>query len=235
MSVEMIVLDSVDSTNTYAKKELAHRDRFVVLAAHQSAGRGRMGRSFLGEGGIYMSYATRTSLPLSSAVSVTVACAAFVCRALEKYSGKRLGIKWVNDIMLDGKKVCGILAEALTVGNDCGIVVGIGINAGRTHLPDELSDIAGIIEIDDNDREALIADIISDLEHFLESPTDTSHMQYYRDRLTLTGKRVRAFSPDGEVCGTVEGVDDDGALLLVTNTSHKPIRIFSGEVSVRDI
>ena len=235
MSIKKIVLESVDSTNTYAKSMLGESDRFVVLAKHQSAGRGRMGRSFLGEGGIYMSYARRSDLPLSSTVSVTTACAVAVCLALEKYSGKRLGIKWVNDIYLGDKKVCGILTEAVTVGGECGIVVGIGINAGNTTLPDELSEIAGCIDIPEDKREELVDDIIAGLESFFESPEDHSYMTEYRERLLYLGRHVRAVRDGGDVIGVLIDVEDDGALLLQTDSSCEPVRIFSGEVTLRKL
>ena len=108
--------EELDSTNRYLK-ELAAKDArpgTVIIANRQSAGRGRLGRKFFspGEKGIYMSILLRPDIPLERAVLITSMAAVAVARAIERVSGIEAKIKWVNDIFLKGKKVCGILTEA---------------------------------------------------------------------------------------------------------------------------
>ena len=225
---------SLGSTNTEAKN-IAHKSGtpFAVIAKKQTAGRGRMGRSFYSKGhGLYMSFAYRTK-SLCEAVSLTTATAAIVTGALESCCDGEFKIKWVNDIYQNDKKVCGILAESLPIGEgETAVVIGIGINIGRCRFPRELQDIAGSVKLKSS-PEALVSAILLGLLAVIENPDDKSYMQLYRDRSMLMEMTVTAISAEGEIVGKVEGFDDDGGLLL--NVDGKIIRIFSGEVTLRPV
>ena len=149
MAITRIRLPEVDSTNAYAKKLLkeGREPPFLVIAESQTMGRGRLGKPFFSpKGGLYMSLALKYS---GSEERITLAAAVAVCRMLERYCGVNPHIKWVNDILVDGKKVCWILCEAVC-GQDGGInavIVGVGVNTqGEEYVfPDELKDIAGAV------------------------------------------------------------------------------------------
>ena len=137
------VFDETASTNRDARDWLLsdanHGD--LVLATRQTGGRGRLGRSFASpEGGLYMSLILKTS---AAPGEVTTLCAVAVRRAILQLTGIETDIKWVNDLLLDGKKVCGILCENVFSGSQSqGMIAGIGINIYGDHLPDELRPIA---------------------------------------------------------------------------------------------
>ena len=145
-----ISFQAVDSTNTYAKKLLKEGQGppFLITAESQTAGRGRLGKSFYSpEGGLYMSLTLKYG---GSEDQTTLAAAAAVCRVLEKHCNVRPRIKPVNDLLVDGKKVCGILCEAV-----CGqngeidtVIIGVGVNTWDKNysIPDDLKSIAGTVE-----------------------------------------------------------------------------------------
>lgn len=225
----------VDSTNTKARKRIFEGAGlpFAYIADIQTSGRGRMGRKFYSrKGGIYMSFAFKSD-SLCDSVSVTTAAATAVTKALCECCVGDFQIKWVNDIYQNGKKVCGILTEAVTgVGADNYIIVGIGINIGKTKFPKEIENIAGSVTLK-SDKEELIGKITSLLREFSENPQDRSYMGFYREHFMLTGKQVTAAQNNETVCGVVVGVDDDGGLLILCDGKTEPTRIFSGEVTVR--
>lgn len=227
----------VDSTNTKARKKIFEGAGlpFVYIADRQTSGRGRMGRKFYSRrGGIYMSFAFKSDL-LCNAVSVTTAAAAEVTKALCECCEGDFQIKWVNDIYQDGKKVCGILTEAVSgVGEENYIIVGIGINIGKHKFPKEIRDIAGSVTLKSS-KEELIARITSSLREFSKNTQNRSYMDFYREHFMLMGEYVSAISEGECACGRVVGIDNDGALLLLRDGDASPIRIFSGEVSIRNI
>ncbi len=224
------VFDSLPSTNTHLSalaREGAPAGR-VILAETQTAGRGRLGRSFFSPAGsgIYLSILLRPKT--LDAGKLTTLAAVVVADAISRVCGIEVGIKWVNDLIFDGKKLCGILAEG--AGADFA-VLGIGINVTKSAFPPELADIATSLEEvtgEAPDRNRLIAEILkrltkADLEGF-------SHMDEYRRRSLTLGKWVNILGSGETVF--VRAIEDDGAL-LVEDPTGQPRRISSGEVSVR--
>ena len=238
--LKIIEYECIGSTNAEAKKYAAaaeERTPVLFLAREQSAGRGRLGRSFYSSlsGGIYMSLLYFTEDSLSDAVSVTTAAAVFTAMAIEKVTGKPMKIKWVNDVYNARGKVSGILTETLSVGDSTAVVVGIGINTGEDSFPPELCGIAASIgEITENQR-AEVVDLITDalLAH-AKNPQSREYMTEYRKRFMLCGREVELLSA-GEVIarGLVEGVSDDGGLIFRRAGSDETETIHTGEVSVR--
>lgn len=230
--------DTIDSTNSEAKRYAAGCDDtsdILFIAREQSAGRGRLGRSFLSRGGcgIYMSLLYFTDRPLCDVISITSAAAVAVGRAIKEITEKPVRIKWVNDIYNDKGKVCGILAETVKKGDLYAVVVGVGINTGDVDFPEELCGVASTIgEIGDKENR-LVAKVADSLLSFAKEKSDRSYMKEYRAMLMMIGEQVNILS-DGEIImsGKVVGVSDDGGLILETARGREVIR--SGEVSVRN-
>ena len=232
---------TIVSTNTYAK-ELAQKgiqNGFVVLAGSQSGGRGRMGRSFYSpeDTGIYMSLVLRPEIKASDTVKITTFAAVCISDAIDSLYGTHSQIKWVNDIMIGGKKVCGILTEAefdsaRSIFDH--IVLGIGINIKKVKFPSEIADIAGSIE-EFSDKKCskneLVAKILKNLSSLLDGNIPKGSMDSYRARSLFLGKEVFTLS-DPSVSGTATEIDDSGALIIRSSDGslHK---IAAGEVSVR--
>ena len=226
------VFDELPSTNTYLAalaREGAPAGR-VILAEAQSAGRRRMGRSFFSPAGsgIYLSVLVRPKT--LDAGKLTTLAAVVVSDAILSVCGIQVGIKWVNDLIFDSKKLCGILAEG--AGGEYA-VLGIGINVKKSAFPPELAQIATSLEQATGtapDRNRLVAEILQRLANAdLEG---TSHMEEYRRRSLTLGKWVTVLGSGESVF--VRAIADDGAL-LVEDQNGKTRRIASGEVSVRNI
>ena len=238
--VRIIEYDCIGSTNAEAKKyavEAYRRDPTLFLAREQSAGRGRLGRSFVSrrDSGIYMSLLYFTDSALSDAISVTTAAAVFTAKAIEAVTDEEMKIKWVNDIYNSRGKVAGILTETVLVGKDTAVVVGIGINTGNDDFPEELCGIAASIgEIDEGQRNSIIRSITDSLLTHAQDPTSREYMAEYRGRLMLVGVEVDLMRA-GEIVahGRVEGVTDDGGLIFLGDGASEPEIIRTGEVSVR--
>ena len=237
--VEIKIYELTDSTNARAKEyAIEHCDSAPVLfiAREQSAGRGRMGRSFLSraDSGIFMSLLYFTERSIADAISVTTAAAVTVAEGIERATDKKMKIKWVNDVYNDKGKVCGILTEAVQVNGKNALVVGIGINTGDIDFPEELQNIAASVGDIDGRENRLIGDIVNGLLRQAEDPSDRSYMVGYRDRFMLRGERVTVYV-GGERTGqgTVLDVDDDGGLVYLRDGEIEPEVLRSGEVTVR--
>ncbi len=240
------VMDTVDSTNTEAKRRsiLGLRDPLFLLARTQTAGRGRLGRSFCSpEGaGLYMSLLLHPQMSHEQVLTLTSAAAVAVCEAIEKLTNLSPMIKWVNDVYIGDKKVCGILTEGVsdpTKGNLQSVVVGIGINITHAAFPPDVAAIATSLadegaKVDSNRLAATICDRL--LELYEELP-QKSWLAPYRERSYLDGKTVIWRLAGGEVntaplgSGMVMGIGDEGELLL--STPEGEIALTGGEVTVR--
>ena len=219
--MDVFVYDETDSTNRRAKAFADGKGfcRALFCADAQTQGRGRLGRSFYSPAGsgLYMTYLFSSALPLEKLSAVTPYAAVITARALETECGVLgVGIKWVNDLYLAGKKICGILTEAVTdleSGGKNGIAVGIGINLTTDVFPDDLRAKAGNVGKMPN-RCALAARIASALYGFEKDPFDRTHMEEYTARSTVLGKTVTLDRWGEKTTGTVVGFDRDGGLLL---------------------
>lgn len=139
---KIIKLDEIDSTNEYCKKYVCDEE-VIVVAESQISGKGTNGRSFVsGEGGLYLSLMKKyENFDFANTFSIMINACVAVCRTVEAY-GLTPTVKWANDVLVDGKKICGTLIEnRLGADNVCTSVVGIGLNVNNV-LPDELKEIA---------------------------------------------------------------------------------------------
>lgn len=225
LDMPVTCLDVTDSTNLRLKEMCRAGDCRVQLlcADSQTAGRGRLGRSFLSpEGtGIYMSLL----LPLrSDDLPLTIRAAVAVCRAVEEVCGLSLKIKWVNDLFLKGKKVCGILAE----GAENMAVLGIGLNVKKPENGFPGVPVAGALDTNAQ-REMLIGRIAVHMLYTLKEDKN-SILAYYRERMLLLGKEIMFIHAGQEKNGLVLGVDEMGGLVVETKTGTEILR--TGEVSI---
>lgn len=238
-------LDTVDSTNLYLR-ELARNgaeDGTVVIAGSQSKGRGRLGRSFSSpEGGIYMSWLLRPECPPAQAVNLTAWVSVAVADAIFDVYGVHPGIKWVNDLVMNTKKICGILTEmSAEEGHINYIIVGIGINVNAEKFPDELRNIASSLYMETGKqikRAELIGAVIHRLDILRTKWPDEKYKaeylaSYRRDNIT-TGRHVTLVSGDSCREAFTESIDDDFALVVRLPDGSRE-HINSGEVSVKGI
>lgn len=213
----------------------------VILANAQSKGRGRLGRSFYSppDTGIYMSLLLRpVGCSPAESVKVTTMAAVAASRAIETVSGCETKIKWVNDIYLKGKKVCGILTEgAFSIENGSleYIVLGVGINvyAPSEGFPDNLAAIAGsVFEEQRNDGKNRLAALF--LNYFMEyyhADDPLGYAESYRAKSMVIGKRIRVITPSGERIATALDVDGE-CRLIVRFEDGSVVPLSSAEVSI---
>lgn len=239
---------TIDSTNVRAKALAAAGapEGTVVIADLQTAGRGRLGRSFLSPAGsgIYLSLILRPQCPPAQLMHLTCAAAVASCDAVEEVLGFRPGIKWINDLVADKKKLAGILTE-LSIDPRSGLVdyavVGIGINCGQQpqDFPPELRDIAcsaAMVTGTPVDRAPLTAALIRAFHQMRMTLTtgkaDTMD-RYRRDCVTL-GRQILVIRGEEQREGQALSLDDDGAL-TVRFADGRMDTVLSGEVSVRGL
>ena len=240
------VLKSTGSTNADAKisAENGAPEWTVIIAESQTDGKGRMNRKFCSPqgSGIYMSIVLRPTFTAEESLAITTSAAVAVSKAIENLSKKQTGIKWVNDIYIADKKVCGILTEAAIDHEGLKLkyaVLGIGINVcpPPNGFPEEIKNIAGAVfeneEISDGFKEKLIAEILNEFENLYSILPDRSYMEHYRNRSILTGKEVDIIKC-GTACGegTVEDISDDFGLIIRHSDGTRET-LSSGEVSVK--
>lgn len=254
-----IRLEKIDSTNSYALSLLNEAaknggvrslEKTVVVAQEQSAGRGRIKREFFSppKTGLYFTAIYAPLLPIEDSAKLTVLAALAVCRAIQKLFGISPSIKWVNDIYIDGKKICGILAEGHFDSRSQKIdaaAIGIGINILAKNFPEEIQKKAGAIFQDerqiseiDSLKEKLLSEVCENLYSMYDAASENpaaykEALCEYKSRSLLIGRRVRVFPlVGGENSFFANVIDIDSAARLVVRTDDgKTLALESGEVS----
>lgn len=245
LASKIYISDSLESTNKTAK-EMAingYEHGTVVIADTQTSGKGRYGRHFYSppRSGLYMSFILRPQfLDLQNTTFITIATAVAVCKAIQTVTHKEPKIKWVNDILLDDKKICGILTEAITdyeSNNIDWIVVGIGINICTDDFPNELSQVAGSLfpheTTDGAIRNRLGAEIINILLSSNDWAINNKIYSEYRNRLMLLGKVVTVIEPNGTYEALAADIDTNGGL-IVKKDNGEIVTLSSTQVSVKN-
>lgn len=245
--VAICLFDSVDSTNSEAKRQAtAESGTTLYIARTQSGGRGRLGRDFHSpaDTGLYMTLAYTTSLPLTEAVRTTALAAVATASAVEALTPKRPRIKWVNDLYLDGGKAAGILTEAVTLADgQTRMLVGIGINLTTTAFPDGLRAPAASLFTPDEASDipadfagTLAGEITRRLLALLKTetmPDGESCLDFYRRHLLYVGEQVTCTRGSETFTATVLGVTDTYALIV---ECAEVVRVLeSGEISLRPV
>lgn len=237
--------DTVTSTNDLARQlgRQGAPEGTVLIAGHQTGGRGRMGRSFHSpEGmGIYLTVILRPACAPDALMHLTCAAAEAACNAVELSAGIRPGIKWINDLVWEKRKIGGILTELVLTprGTLDSAIIGIGINCCQkaTDFPDDIREIASSLAIATGsvpDRAALAAALIREFcamsSHLLSGQTEMLE-RYRRDCVTL-GKEVVLIRGDQRRYGTAMDLDSCGSLILRFPDGTAET-VNSGEVSIR--
>ncbi len=239
---DISVLKTTPSTNAEAMTRLMDgriTHGSLIVADEQSKGRGRMGKSFFSpKSGIYMSVCLCKSVEnMSDVMVITPAAAVAVRRSIAKFTDIDARIKWVNDIYIGKKKVCGILTQAdidFESGKAGTFIVGIGINFINQKFPDDIKDRACAL-FDERPvsvtRSKMIAEIYSQLLDLTDDLSDRSFMDEYRRYSLVLGKEISYALNGEEKRGTVRDIDDDGALIV--REGEKERKLNCGEISIR--
>lgn len=237
------VKKTVTSTNALLKEKAAAGapEGTVLVALSQTAGRGRFARSFFSpaDSGIYMSILLRPRIPAESATLITTAAAVAVAEAAEELSGRKTGIKWVNDVLIDGKKICGILTEA-SLNIESGAldyaVIGIGLNVYEPEngFPDEIKNIAGAIlgEHGSGNKSRLTALVLESFFKYYKDISERTYLTAYRERCIVLGKQISVLSPEGARPATALDIDEN-CRLRVKYVGGEEALLSSGEVSIK--
>lgn len=237
MKITVLTFDTLDSTNTEAMRQarLGADEGFCIVARDQTAGRGRHGRTWISEkdAGLYFSIVLRPKLETRFLPLITLMTGVAVHDTLREY-GLKPDIKWVNDILVNEKKISGILAETAETTAGLAVIVGIGINIRSSNFPDEIADIATSIEQEDVSVPPsvaggaivdLLAKYFAYFYDILNGENGPKHIreEWSRRSTYFSGKNVRVMLGDETVTGTTDGLEENGALRV--NTDGGGIRI----------
>ena len=243
---EVLYFDTIDSTNTKAQElaEKGYPSGTLVVADKQDSGKGRRGRSWVSPSGtgIFMTLMIKPDINPNNASMLTLVAALAVAKAITSVTGEEAMIKWPNDIVVNGKKVCGILTEMNAQFDYINhIVVGIGINVHNESFPEEISQMASSLMIEAGGKRFHRAQIIADTMSYFEQYYDTflktqdlsALVREYDELLVNRNKSVRVLDPKEPFDGKAMGITPKGELIVDTWESRKLVS--SGEVSVRGI
>ncbi|MCR4594801.1 MAG: biotin--[acetyl-CoA-carboxylase] ligase [Clostridiales bacterium] len=237
--MKIIEFNEIDSTNNYLKEHYAeYVDFTVVRSLTQTAGRGRQGKSFFSpDSGLYFSILVKDSVKLKRMDRFTAVSAVAVRRVLSEYTDSKVLIKWVNDIYINDKKVCGILCESISGAEENLAIIGIGINIrpSDVSIPEELKDKIGFLfdflpsglDIGSD----IMLPIVNEIYNILSS-VDDIYTDEYRDYSYLDGKEVYILRDNKKIPARVIGVDD--RCRLVVETGSKRETLFTGDVILKD-
>lgn len=248
MARNCIYLDSVDSTNNYAKRiaEEGAADGTLVIADLQTGGKGRRGRSWSAAKGtnVMMTLLLRPGIRPEHASRLTLLMAMAVADGIRRVTGLEAGIKWPNDVVVHGKKVCGILTEMNTEVDYINYVVigtGINVNQKQEDFPEEIRETASSLYAElgsQVSRAALTVCVMEALEKYYEVFLQTEDLsalyEDYNKICVNCGHEIRVLEPGNEYTGTTDGIDQNGEL-VVRKTDGTVTRVYAGEVSVRGL
>lgn len=232
--IDLIVYGTIDSTNLRAKELIQTRrdKKMLIVADCQTAGMGRHGKNFYSPAstGVYFSIVTHPNANANDVVYSTSVAAVAVTRAIEKLTNISPTIKWVNDVFIADKKVCGILTQAVTEnGKVTSLIIGIGINISTSVFPDEIRKTASSLN-STVDRNLLAAEVTNEVFNILESD-DRSFVDEYRRKSNVIGNDITYYKDDVAHNATAVRIDDKCGLVVSENGEE--ITLTSGEISLR--
>ena len=243
--IKVLYKDRVESTNKDLLELAASGEKDIVVeaASYQSSGRGRIGRKFESpEGGIYFSILLNMrGVDFNRITIITPMAAVAVARAVEKLTKKSVGIKWVNDVFIDGKKICGILTQAsidIETNSINSAVVGIGIDfqLKDKDIPSELKDIIGTIYREDEtpliSQNELLANVVNELVYMYKDLTNKAFLREYISHSIVLGKEISFDLNNNHMEGVAIDIDDNAALIVRLQNGEE-IKLNSGEVSIK--
>lgn len=216
----------------------------VVVAECQTAGKGRRGRSWQAQSGkaLLFSVLLRPQIKPDTAPQITLLMAMAVTKAVRKLCSLDAEIKWPNDVVVNSKKICGILTEMnLANGGIDHVVVGTGVNVNQDVIPEELESSATSLFLETGfefSKEEMLARILYEFEIYYEKFLQNKNLEAiqteYNEWLVSLHKEVRVLDPQGEYCGISRGINKNGEL-LVELEDHSINQVYAGEVSVRGL
>lgn len=240
-----LCFDILDSTQEYAK--VLAKDTKVhgtlITADLQTAGKGRRGRVWQSPKAtaISMSLCLEPKLQVENAAGLTLVMALAVAKAILETAGEKAGIKWPNDIVLNGKKICGILTEMIFTERGYVVIIGTGINVNTEAFPEEIKGIASSLKIETGkeiSREALIASVMKYFEIYYEAYVQTEDLsgilEEYEELLINKGREVLVLDPKAAYQGIAKGINAQGNLIVICEDGTEK-SVDSGEVSVRGL
>ncbi len=240
-----LCFDILESTQDYAK-ELAKQECVhgtLILAETQTAGKGRRGRVWQSPKGttISMSLCLEPKLPAYKIAGVTLVMALAAAEAIIRETDAKPQIKWPNDIIVGGRKICGILTELHMKPEGYAVIIGVGINVNTEEFPEEICDIASSLKRETGkeiSREKLTASVLKYFELFYQQYEQTQNLallkEGYEQLLINQGKRVQVLDPNGVYEGIAKGITEEGKLIVVKDDGIETC-VDSGEVSVRGL
>lgn len=235
MNFTILRFDTIDSTNSEALKQArAGADEgLCIVARQQTAGRGRHGRTWISEkdAGLYFSLVLRPKLETRFLPLITFTAGVSVHDTLAGL-GLKPDIKWVNDILVNGKKISGILAETADSDGGLAVVVGIGINLKPSNFPPEIAETATSIETETGsfiNRDELIESLTRSIDHYYnvlhnEAGPETIVREWRRRSTYFSGKRVRVVLENEAITGTTDGLEENGALRIKTDGGNRIVQ-----------
>ncbi|MDA0692442.1 MAG: biotin--[acetyl-CoA-carboxylase] ligase [Nitrospinae bacterium] len=240
----ILVFDEIDSTNDLAQKYLEEGalEGLVLIAESQTRGRGRMGRSWVSPPGtgIYMSVLLKPQIQPQRLPQLTLLAGLASVQAINEFSSQKVQLKWPNDILLNGKKLCGILSEYhATQSGESAVIIGIGVNVNhsRNDFPEDLRPIATSLMIETGspvDRQALATAIIRHLDQEYDAYLQNRSpdvINKWANHSDMFGKKISVTKGKSVIHGTALGLDSEGRLLMRTKSGEE-IAFDSGEVSL---
>ena len=246
MAKEVVFFEETGSTNVEAAKLATQGGKHgtLVIADKQNSGKGRRGRNWFtpGNTSIAVSFLLKPQLEAEYASMLTLVQAMAVAATIEEVCCHKAWIKWPNDILINEKKVCGILTEMNLEGSDiASIIIGTGINVNQEIFPEEIADIATSLKKEvgaEQCREKLLGVLCCKFEYYYEqfmtSKDLSGIMKEYNARLISAGRSVRVLDPQSEYVGEALGINSQGEL-LVKKEDGNIVNVYAGEVSVRGI
>lgn len=245
---EILYFDSLDSTSIYAGKLAAEgcNEGLAVIAGRQTGGRGRLGRNWESpaDQGIYLSVVLKPAMAPAESPILTFAAAVAVTDAIRKASGIEAGIKWPNDLIIDGRKVCGILLEMSSEADRVNyVILGIGVNYSQSEedFPAELKDRAVSLKMAAADarfsRLSVIKAILRELDSVLklvQNGFNEEILDAWRERSVTLGREIAFKIKDNSYCGKAVDITNEGRLLVECRDGVRR-ELLSGEISVRGI
>ena len=231
-NIDFYLLDTVDSTNTFAKDEQLLKKFLIVISEEQTAGRGRQGKQWYSpdSGNIYMTikFKDKNDAPLSLIIGLLIS------ESMDYVSGKKInaGLKWPNDLLINNKKICGILVESEIVNNEVEFIVGIGINYSLPKKESWWGEIGNLAEI--LPREKLINSVLCAIISYAENGYP-NWLAAWENRCMHIGDELKVISNNNqdEEFGIFQGINEEGKMLLKTSSELKSIS--SGECSIKGI
>lgn len=239
--IDINIFDEVTSTNTLLKEQGRNKNEWCTfVASSQTGGKGRLGRSFYSpqSSGVYFSILLKPDLEVEKAILITTAAAVAVTRVLVILGCENSQIKWVNDIFVNGRKVCGILTESVINPETKSLdfaVLGVGINLVKTEeFPDDIKDIAGTVfnERKPFIKEKFVAEFLNEFYKIYVNLASADFMEEYKEKCFCIGKEISVILGDTVRQGKAISIDKNARLLVKFSDNHEEY-ISSGEISIK--